>query len=99
MELEKKLRELQAWSLRTFGGDRPLQYNVNHIRSELVEIEADPHDVIEWMDVAILAFDGAMRAGHSPDKVVQAFADKIAIIQKRRYVPRADGLMTHKEPS
>lgn len=54
--------ERGRWSLATFGpGDRYAGV-VAHIRKELVEIEADPRDLVEWCDVVLLAMDGAMRA-------------------------------------
>lgn len=51
-----------AWSLDTFGpGDR---YNgvVEHIRRELQEILLKPTDLVEWVDVVLLAMDGAWRS-------------------------------------
>lgn len=64
------------WSTRTFGpGIRPGV--VDHIRKELVEIEeADYKDLEEWIDVIILAIDGAWRAGHLPQDIIDAFHAK-----------------------
>ena len=64
----------QAWSAETFGpaevrGHRGV---LDHIRKELVEIEAEPGDVTEWADLIILAFDGAWRSGHSPADTIAA---------------------------
>lgn len=51
-----------AWSLETFGpGDRYAGV-VAHIRKELDEIEATPADPVEWVDVVLLAMDGAWRS-------------------------------------
>ena len=33
-------------------------------------------DVLEWVDLLLLAFDGAMRAGHSPQKIVMGICEK-----------------------
>lgn len=33
-----------------------------HVRKELREIDEDPYDAMEWIDVAILGMDGAWRA-------------------------------------
>lgn len=50
------------WSERTFGpGNRYLGV-VEHIRRELREIEASPADLEEWIDVVLLAMDGAWRS-------------------------------------
>jgi hypothetical protein len=72
------LRRQRAWSQRTFGpGDRTATI-VAHIRKELVEIEAKPDDLSEWIDVMILAFEGAMRRGHDPLSIVGALTLKQA---------------------
>ena len=68
----------QAWSAETFGpaevrGHRGV---LDHIRKELVEIEAEPGDVTEWADLIILAFDGAWRSGHSPADTIAAIKAK-----------------------
>ena len=39
---------------------------------ELKEIHDDPSDIKEWVDVMILAFDGALRQGHSPNDIINA---------------------------
>lgn len=50
------------WSRETFGpGDRYAGV-IAHIRKELLEIEADPRDLVEWVDVILLAMDGAWRS-------------------------------------
>ena len=50
------------WSLRTFGPGQRTEGVIDHIRKELREIAAAPTDVSEWVDVIILAMDGAMRS-------------------------------------
>lgn len=66
----------RAFSEKTFGpGDRAAGV-VDHIRRELVEIERDPGDVEEWVDVVLLALDGAWRAGHSPEEIAAALDAK-----------------------
>lgn len=65
----------RAWSLATFGpGDR-LGGVLDHIRKELIEIEMDPTG-FEWIDVLILALDGAWRAGHEPQTILDAWVNK-----------------------
>ena len=49
---------------------------VDHIRKELREIEAEPGDLKEWIDVAILALDGAWRSGASPAEILAALVAK-----------------------
>jgi hypothetical protein len=70
------LTRQREWSEITFGpGARTLGV-LNHIRSELDEIEADPTDLEEWVDVVILAFDGAWRAGWEPQEIIDAIVAK-----------------------
>lgn len=70
------LRRQREWSKETFGpGFRP-QGITDHIRKELDEIDADPTDLREWVDVIILAFDGAWRAGWQPQEVLDAILTK-----------------------
>ena len=67
MDLSAHIRRQREFSLRTFGpGPRSIGV-VAHIRKELREVEADPTDLSEWVDVILLALDGAWRAGHGPD--------------------------------
>lgn len=76
LELVAHLFRQRAWSEKTFGpGPRTLGV-LDHIRKELKEIEAKPDDLSEWIDVAILAFDGAWRAGHTPEDIVAALVAK-----------------------
>lgn len=49
---------------------------VDHIRKELVEIEDSPGDLEEWIDVVILALDGAWREGHSPSAIIAGLEAK-----------------------
>jgi hypothetical protein len=65
------------WSRETFGPGQRTQGVINHIRSELTEIEAHPTDLSEWIDVMILAIDGAWRnAGATPEMIAEALAAK-----------------------
>lgn len=69
------LQRQHAWSEKTFGPGYRAGV-IAHIRKELVEIEAAPADLTEWIDVAILAFDGAWRAGYSPKQIIEALVAK-----------------------
>ena len=77
----------QAWSAETFGpaevrGHRGV---LDHIRKELVEIEAEPGDVTEWADLIILAFNGAWRSGHSPADTIAAIKAKQELNEARTW--------------
>lgn len=82
----KKVLERQAeWSERTFGpGDRT-QSVIAHIRKELKEIEQDPNDIVEWIDVMQLAFDGVRRMGYDIDTILKTYDEKQKINEKRTW--------------
>lgn len=72
------LAHQREWSEATFGPGPRTQGVLDHIRKELAEIEADPSDLGEWVDVLILAFDGAWRAGWEPQQIIDAIKAKQA---------------------
>lgn len=75
-DLVAHLERQREWSARTFGPGARTAGVLDHIRKELLEVEADPGDVKEWVDLVILALDGAWRAGHEPATIVQALVAK-----------------------
>lgn len=85
LDLTTILARQRAFSLATFGPDYRPQQAIDHIVRELTEIEADPRDIKEWIDVAIIGLDGAMRCGYTPEQVAQALIDKIAINETRTW--------------
>ena len=84
-DLVGHLARQKAFSERTFGPGARTKGIVDHIRKELREIEDAPSDIMEWVDVIILAFDGAWRAGWAPQDIVDAIAAKQARNEKRRW--------------
>lgn len=84
-DLVAHLERQRSFSLKTFGPGTRAAGVVDHIRKELREIEADPTDVEEWIDVIILAFDGAWRAGYEPPRIVEAILAKQAKNEARRW--------------
>jgi len=70
------LRRQREWSLRTFGPGFRTDGVLNHIRKELGEVEKEPHDLMEWIDIVILAFDGFWRHGGSPERVMMLLQKK-----------------------
>lgn len=75
-DLVAHLERQRAWSAKTFGPGERTAGVLDHIRKELLEVEADPSDVKEWVDLVILALDGAWRAGHEPREIVDAIVAK-----------------------
>ena len=79
------LTRQMLWSEKTFGPGRRTLGVTEHIAKELDEIRADPLDLGEWVDVIILAFDGAWRAGHQPQQVIDAIKAKQARNEARTW--------------
>lgn len=66
----------RKFSYKTYGPGGRDNGIVDHIRKELVEIEEAPEDLEEWVDVIILAIDGAWRAGFGPQEIIDAIVAK-----------------------
>lgn len=78
-DLSAHLHRQIAASKKMFGpdiSDEKLRGITSHIRKEADEVEQDPRDLIEWIDIVILAFDGAWRAGYTPDQIIEALVFK-----------------------
>jgi hypothetical protein len=82
-DLVTHLERQRLFSRYTFGPGARTAGVIDHIRKELEEIEADPSDIAEWVDVIILAFDGAWRAGWEPADIVAAIVAKQAKNESR----------------
>ena len=97
------LRRQRAWSQKTFGPGTRLGGILAHIRKELKEIEGSPGDVEEWVDVIILAFDGAWRAGWEPQQIIDAIRGKQAKNEARTWPDwreyDQDEAIEHVEPT
>ena len=84
-DFEFHLYRQRKWSHETFGpGDRAKGV-IDHIRKELLEIEADPKDLKEWIDVVILALDGAWRSGATPSEIIAALQTKQTKNENRKW--------------
>lgn len=79
------LQRQREFSERTFGPGARAKGVVAHIRKELLEIEAAPDDLAEWIDVVILALDGAWRTGATPEKIICALVAKQAKNEARTW--------------
>lgn len=79
------LQRQREWSEKTFGPARGVDGVLAHIESELKEIRQEPGDLEEWIDVVILALDGAWRAGHSPEAIIEMLQAKTKKNQERQW--------------
>ena len=85
MHILSYLYHQQQWSEDTFGPGERTAGILDHIRKELVEIETSPLDLSEWIDVVILALDGAWRVGYSPEEILEALVAKQEKNEKRKW--------------
>jgi len=76
MNLIEHIDRQRDFSFRTFGPGARTRGVIAHIRKELIEIEAAPADLEEWVDVILLAIDGAWRAGHAPEAIAAGIVAK-----------------------
>jgi hypothetical protein len=79
------IEAMRAWSKTTFGPTARTEGIIDHITKELQEIRESPFDLEEWIDVAILAFDGAWRAGYSPEEILTLFHHKLGKNMRRQW--------------
>lgn len=66
--IEHLYRQIE-FSLTTFGPGPRTEGVLDHLHKELVEVEAEPNDLEEWIDLVMLALDGAWRAGFTPQQI------------------------------
>lgn len=72
----ERIERQREWSTRSFGPDRRTEGILRHIAKECDEVRAEPESLEEWVDIAILALDGAWRAGHEPQAVIDRLVAK-----------------------
>jgi hypothetical protein len=84
------IREQKTWALATFGPGLRTRSICNHIRNELIEIEAHPLDLAEWDDVIMLGLEGAWRIGATEEEIEASLWGKLKIVQERKYILPAD---------
>lgn len=84
-DLVSHLYRQREFSLKTFGPGERVAGVIDHITKELVEVRDNPTDVTEWIDVVLLALDGAWRAGFSPEEIAAALRDKQAKNENRNW--------------
>lgn len=84
------LAEQRDWSSKTFGPGSRMRGIVEHVGKELAEVTAarTPQESLEeWCDIAILALDGAWRAGFTPEQVCEQLHRKATINRARQWPP------------
>jgi len=80
MDLKFYLVRQRLWFLKIFGPGQRDAGLIKHIKKELDEIRDSPGDIEEWIDVIILAFEGALRNAKS----VEAVEEVIGCLQAKQ---------------
>lgn len=75
-DLIAHLYRQREFSERTFGPGARLEGVTDHITKELIEVRDSGGALAEWVDVILLALDGAWRSGASPEEITFAIASK-----------------------
>lgn len=87
-DLVAHLYRQRAFSRATFGPNQNVAGVTDHIRKELVEIEeaqTEGDQLGEWVDVILLALDGAWRTGTSPEQIAERLELKQTINELRKW--------------
>lgn len=77
--------EQRRFSTQAFGPGPRTMGITKHIEKEIAEIRAAPTDLMEWVDVILLAIDGAWRAGHTSQNIERAMRNKLEINKARTW--------------
>ncbi len=80
-----------AWSRDTYG-DLSSKTIIDHLHKEIIEASYDPKDILEWVDIILLAIDGAGRFANADGATfVEALKKKFEINRKRTWSIPVDG--------
>ena len=82
---KEAIEDFKNWNFNTYGPGERLTGTIEHIKEELTEIEKEPHDIVEWVDVIMLAMNGALRHGHEPQDIIDAFFKKLEKNKARKW--------------
>ncbi len=77
--------EKMVWSKRTFGEGARTRGLLEHLRDEVNEVEKDPYDLTEWIDIMMLAIDGYWRHGGKNYRLMNDLWKKFEICKMRVY--------------
>ena len=83
MDMLEFLKQQQKFQAETFGTKPRSAGVIDHIKKELKEVEVNPAEILEWIDIVLLAFGGALNVGFSPARILGALETKIDINNKR----------------
>lgn len=83
MDLIKHLERQRKFSEKAFGPGQRVDGILDHLTKEIEEVRENPGDISEWVDVVLLALDGAWRQGYTPGQIAAAVDLKMTINEQR----------------
>ena len=81
----------RQWSDDTLGPGKRTAGVLAHIKKEVEEVAKKPTDLSEWIDLIILAIDGATRQGYTGTEVIRAYHAKMMENTLREWPPIPEG--------
>ena len=85
MDFKQHLEDQASWSLETFGPAKRTEGLLRHIVKEVGEVRENPDQLSEWIDIIILACDGALRRGFLPEEIASTLEAKMAENRARKW--------------
>ena len=92
----KMLTDWAAWSDSVWGEGRSPAGAINHLAQEVDELRSSPQNIMEHVDVIMLAMESLRLAGFDVAELVDAAAKKLEINKQREWGPvDDDGVSQH----
>jgi hypothetical protein len=80
------LRNQHEFSQKAFGPGERTEGVLKHIESEIEEVRQCKGEIVsEWIDIILLAMDGALRKGFTPTEIDSALESKLLKNTKRSW--------------
>jgi hypothetical protein len=79
------IQRQKEFSLKAFGPAGRAVGILNHVKKEIEEIEQDPEDAIEWVDVILLSLDRLWRMGYEPSEIAELLQAKLMKNENRTW--------------
>ena len=76
---------VKNWSIKAFGPGQRTQGILDHIKKEVKEVEENPLDLEEWIDIMLLAMNGAQRLGYTGYDIIDCLQSKVLKNCKRTW--------------
>lgn len=88
--------DVVTWSNSVFGSERGPEACIAHLKKEVDELLASPHDRMEYADCLMLLLDAYWRSGGSAEDLIKAAFQKLEINKARIWgKPDANGVVEH----